>query len=325
LCVGVITLTYALLHSRKMFDFSSQGHFFLWFCFGVPVIIFALPQIPAYMDRLATGDVSGESFIKFAPLWRNDPWVKTGPLLTDLNFFVFWFKALTFLVPCSLLGLFYLDEKQRKLYICFLAVFVMANLINFQPWDKDNNKIFAIWLMAGAGVAVHFLNRLQQRRYLMKVVVVVLFLSMIVSGTLMCIREYHLFWQMYDKEDVRMSDAIKRSTPYDAIFITNESHIHPISNLAGRTVVFGFPGWVHSHGYYGMWERQAELKKFLKRPVVHLDFLKKYNVTHLCWDLRFEAEGHKIDKAWFDSNPKVGEPIYKSSKYTIYDLRNLLI
>jgi len=41
-------------------------------------------------------------------------------------------------------------EKNLKFYLPFLAIFIMANIFVFQPWDYDNHKFFSFWLMPSA-------------------------------------------------------------------------------------------------------------------------------------------------------------------------------
>lgn len=400
LVVGVVAVVYCLMYPMQVLDPRRGGHFFLWFAFGLPIILLALPQVPSYMDRILGGDSDGHSFIKWAPVWRSHPWSETAPHILDLNFFVLWFKSLTFVVPLGLASFLFYDVKQVKFSVALWAVFVLANLVNFQPWDKDNTKIFAIWMFGAANGAVLVLSRvaqsrhvllqlvaavvatvavafvasfaymerpymmwqyalqsfswqqvglwaeshflllvigyasamfvavllfvrpIRQRNWVMKLAVAAIFVSMIFTGTLMCIRETGMDnWQYADPEDHKVAEAIQLRTAHDAIFITSDNHIHPVTGFAGRTTVYGFPGWLHSHGYPKMWEREHELRDFLEFPELHGQFLTKYNISYLCWDYEL-ASTYKFDQAFFDKNVLVSY-IYHSYKYKVYDLRQL--
>ena len=321
LVVGVTAAFFCITYPGQLFDLSKKGHFFLWLAFAIPIILFAFPQIPTYLERIQNGDSHGQSFIKFAPVWRNNPWAETAPDVLDLNFFVLWWKSLTFTLPLSLLGIAFLDVKQRKFYAALLVIFVMANVINFQPWDKDNTKIFAIWMFLASAVAVLALSKLAQVSFLLKPVVAIIFISMIISGTFICIRESEMHnWKFSDQEDYKVAAVVRERTAHDAIFITSDSHLHPITNLAGRTTVYGYGGWLHSHGYPGLWEREQELKGFLRDPANQLKFLEKYNVSYLCWDMTMPNNDFKQE--YFDKTREV-LIVHHTWKYKVYDLRAL--
>jgi len=273
------------------------------------------------MDRIVSGDSDGGSFIKFSPLWRHDPWFVGGHLFDDWNFFVLWWNALTFLVPLSVIGVYYLDVKQRKFYFCVSLIFVMANVIMFQPWDKDNTKLFAIWVFLAAGVATNCLSKWGNKNFLLKALVCMVFIPMILSGTIMCVREANLWWLYGGTEEYKVANLVKARTPHDSIFITSDSHINPITNLAGRTTVFGFAGWVHSHGYPNMWARQQELKNFLAHPGDHIKFLRDYNISYICWDMELSQE-YVVNQDFLDKNPNV-LVLYQSYKYKVYDVTGL--
>ena len=316
--IGLIAAVYCILHPAELFDFSSSGHFNLWLAFGLPIILLSAPQMPSYLHRILYGESEGEAFIRLTALWRNSPWISQAPsFLPDLNFFILWWKALNFLFPLSFIGIFFLNSVQRKLYLAFIFVFFVGNFVMFQPWDKDNNKIFVIWLMLSCFVAVNALFKLFGKYRITRIVIPILFIAMIFSGTVMCIRETRLWWEFMDKDDVHFAESIKLNTAHDSIWITNDDHIHPVSNLAGRSVVFGFAGWVHSHGYPNLWERQDEQKIFLRHPQRNVEFLKKHNISYLCWDTGMDA-----DLQFFNNSPYV-KRILQTRKYTVFDLREL--
>lgn len=325
LVVGIVSLSYCLLHPGKMFDLSKNGYFFYWLCFGLPIILLASPQIPNYLDRIISGDSDGSSFIKYSPLWRNHPWIDDEIIsflpFKDLNFFILWWNALTFVLPLSLLGFYFLNVKQRKFFACVFLIFIMANLIMFQPWDKDNTKLFAIWMFLAAAVSVYTLSEIGKKHFIFKFFVCIIFVSMIVSGSLMCVREANLWWMYSDQEDFKVADVIKARTAHDAIFITGPNHINPVTNFAGRTTVFGFPGWVHSHGYPDMWSRQDELRNFLRNPRANSHFLKTYNISYICWDVHLSTD-YTFDQDFLDKNPNV-LVLYQSYKYKVYDVQAL--
>src|SRR5207302_351941 len=49
-----------------------------------------------------------------------------------------------------LLGPLALNRRARLLIAPFSLVFLVANLIKFQPWDWDNSKLLVFWYLASA-------------------------------------------------------------------------------------------------------------------------------------------------------------------------------
>ena len=327
LAVNVILFIYALIEWRKSFDFTKNGYFWLWFSYGMIILLVGLPQIAMYKSRLIGGENEGHSsFVAFAPLWRNYPWRNYWKgetmLPLDFNFFVLWWKALGFMVPLAVLSTFILNSTQRKIIFCFWVIFIMANLIQFQPWDKDNNKIFLIWLMLPVGAVAALLLKLFRKNILLKVLVVILIFSLVISGILMALRETDLWWQFMDKEDQNFAEWVKHNTESDSVFIVNDSHIHPVTNLAGRSAVFNMAGWVQSHGYPNMWERQSELRRMLSSGDSVSYLWDKYKVDYIAFDWRLTYDYPTTNRNFFDTSPRVTVP-YRTDKYTIYDVRGL--
>ncbi len=76
-------------------------------------------------------------FVRFTPLWtamRSTPWM-------------LWWRGLGVYVPLFCLAAFTLWRRviDAFFFLGFAAVFVMANLIIFQPWEMDNTKVPMCW------------------------------------------------------------------------------------------------------------------------------------------------------------------------------------
>lgn len=150
LSMGLLLAVFALLDLRQTFNLNSKtgGSFWLWVRFAVCVLVLSVPQMPNYFDRLMNS--GGNKFLSLQPIWRNNPWNKVieDESLIDLNFFALWFGALGFFVPLGLAAFnLPLSASQRRLHWSFWSLFVIANIVQFQPWDKDNNKVFLVWAM----------------------------------------------------------------------------------------------------------------------------------------------------------------------------------
>lgn len=201
LCLAIIFIPYALLHPIRSFSINKEnGLFIRWLEFGIPILIESLLQIPVYLDRLVSD--SGEShssFIQYAPLYSHSPW-KIYPgssLYSDfLNFSTLWLRAIGLFLPFALIGMFFLNKKQLKLFLCFWLIFIVSNLIQFQPWDKDNTKLFVIWVFVATAVVSKVISMLWNApSFITKIVAILVVISLILSGSMMLYRESTLWWQ----------------------------------------------------------------------------------------------------------------------------------
>ena len=323
-CLAMIFIPYALLHPIRSFSINKEtGLFVHWLQFGIPIVSEALIQIPVYMDRL--GADKGASFLVYNPIISHHPW----KLYTDgtwydtaMNFSLLWLRAIGPFLPLSLLGALFLNGKQLKLYLSFWVIFAVSNVIQFQPWDKDNTKMFLIWvLLAVAVVAMVIVKLWNAPSFLTKLIAIALVVSMVLTGSMMLYRESTLWWQFMDPEDQEFGQWVAANTDSEDVFIVNDSHIHPVTNLAGKTAMINMAGWVQSHGYPRMWERYADMRNMLSRPDDFLDLFRRYNVSYIAHDWRL-GKDNKVDLDFFSYSEHV-EQVFTSSKYSVFDVRKL--
>ena len=75
----------------------------------------------------------------------------------------FWLKNLGLFVPLSLVALMRGDTHWRLMpdvsSRASCRVFVIANVVVFQPWAWDNTKVLAYWFLAGCILVAALLSR----------------------------------------------------------------------------------------------------------------------------------------------------------------------
>jgi hypothetical protein len=168
----------------------------------------------------------------------------------------FWLKNLGWFLPLLALALAARDllgPPARRFLWAFMPLFAIANLVVFQPWDWDNTKVLVYWFLAVCTLVGALLAR-TWRRYRSGVVRTLLagtVATMILSGLLLNLyqlrgEDRHL---LLTSEEVQLASTVRAQTPPRAIFAVGLQHSHPISTLAGRRVMMGYPGWLWSHGY----------------------------------------------------------------------------
>ncbi len=181
-------------------------------------------------------------------------WIKAGD-----NQLVFWLKNTGLVLPLAAIGIFLLPKKYRLFFVPPVLLFAAANLVIFQPWDWDNIKLFSWAFLFLAIPAGHTLANLFARRFLIKIVALIIIVSLTASGLLSLTRQAQGTFTIYDTEDIKLVEWVKANTKPTDVFLIDPWPNHPVPGLAGRSVYVGYPGhlWVHGIDY----GRREELTK----------------------------------------------------------------
>ena len=118
-----------------------------WLFFAVPLVILALPQVrwispvdAGHFLRVQWGWMSGNE-----PLW------------------LFWLKNMSPHWLVFVLAFWMAKPKLKTFYLAFVGLFVVGNILVFQPNDWDNIKLFVWWFLPGCVLAGFFLEQLWRR------------------------------------------------------------------------------------------------------------------------------------------------------------------
>ena len=105
-----------------------------WGTYGAVAAALALPQMVKHLfHRVSFGSGGHSGFIRLNPVWAEEG-KGLGPVQT-------WWNALGLFLPTYALGLLLLrTREQLAVYAGFVALFVVANYVMFQPWHMDNTK-----------------------------------------------------------------------------------------------------------------------------------------------------------------------------------------
>jgi hypothetical protein len=218
----------------------TKNYVINWVIFGVIVFALALPQLIGWTFSQTSGN---ESFLNFKFNWVNekDPY---------LWFYLKnWGITALFAVPTVL----WASKDNKKLLAGCALIFVIAELILFQPNAYDNNKLFfivyMILVMLMSGWLLSMWDAMKQVRGRAYFAVIVIFAG-IFSGTLTIGREFASggAYQTFSEDDIEMAEYIKDNTPTDTVFLTGTGHLNPVCVLAGRTIYLGSSLYVYFHG-----------------------------------------------------------------------------
>jgi hypothetical protein len=203
-----------------------------WFMFAVPLAVVALPQAlwiaptPAgHFLRIQWGWMKGNE-----PLW------------------LFWLKNLSPHLPVFAVAFYFARPKLKTFYLGFVGLFLLANIVVFQPHDWDNMKLMLWWFLVSCILAGSLLAELWQESRLGPVLAVILAGTLVITGITSVYRELHVSSLMFPSEDLALADFVKDHTSKDAVFLTSDKHNNPIACLAGRRILMGYRGWLWTHG-----------------------------------------------------------------------------
>ena len=290
-------------------DKSEMKNYLInWVLFGGITLAMAMPQLLLWTFRQTSGN---ESFLNFQFNWvnHNDPY---------LWFYLKnWGIAALFAVPAILAA----SKDNKKLLAGCALIFVLAELIKFQPNEYDNNKLFfivyMILLIMVSGWLVYMwdvLKGVRGRAYLAVIVI----LAGTVSGALTIGREYHsgAMYQTFSKDDIEAAEFIKDNTDSNAVFLTTTDHINPVVSLAGRSIYLGSSLYVYFHGMGNeMNDRKSMAERIYSAPSASeiRSLADEAGIDYISVSGRERSEFDVNDSAFTDF-----EKIYDKSGYAIY-------
>jgi hypothetical protein len=208
---------------------------------GVLALVVALPTL-----FWQFGLASRTGFLTFRP-----GWMASGGLLGGL-----WFWALNLGVFLPLLGLaaWRGGRRQRDATILFgvpaLLLFLLANIVQFQPYQWDNFKLFLlVWLLVLPLVAAE-MSRWRFPGARAVVVSLLMLMSLTTFSEIPTHLHFRATYPVYDVQARVAARQLDALLPRDAVVLadTDTVHNHPLT-LTGRTLVMGYGGWIWTRAY----------------------------------------------------------------------------
>ena len=272
--------------------------------YGGIAVLLALPQLLTW---------SVPQTVKGGALHFRFNWVNNnghGGLIDGYCWF--WIKNVgliwLMMVPAALCGRRNgaLSDRQyrfRMLGLGALVVYVVAELIQFQPNEYDNNKLFyaayIAMLPAVGWYLVTLWNRLKGVRG-RAVLAAAFLLASTLSGALTVGREVVSNYQLFTEAEVQAADFVEKETPADAVFLTGVQHKNPVAALAGRSIVCGTPSYLYFHGIdYS--EQYMAAKQMLELPEDSAELFEAYGVSY-AYISGYERNDYDLNEAWFAEN-----------------------
>ncbi|MBQ6373023.1 MAG: hypothetical protein IJJ45_00905 [Clostridia bacterium] len=207
---------------------------------------------------------------------------------------------------------------RRALGLGALCIYVVAELIVFQPNVYDNNKLFYVAFMVMMPAVGLYLVRLFERlqglrgRYLLAAAFM---LVSLLSGALSIAREVVSNYRLLGPSEVAAAQYIEKALPEDAVFLTGDQHNNAVAALTGRHIVCGTGSYLYFHGIDYAAQASDE-RQMLEDPAGSAALFGRYGVSY-AYISSYERMSFDVDEAWFERH---GERVFDMGDVTIYAL-----
>ncbi len=151
LALGIISAYYCV--SDLISNRFEKNRVLQWLLYALIACALAAPQLFGFSFRQA----SESSLVRFHLNWGN----------TTDSYLWFYIKNLGFIFLLIPIAFLLLSKRDRKIYLGVCFVWLIAEFVEFQPNDYDNNKLLFIWYAYTCGLVAKLLcsiaHRIQHR------------------------------------------------------------------------------------------------------------------------------------------------------------------
>jgi hypothetical protein len=199
-------------------------------------------------------------------------------------------------------------------------LFLVVQIIQFQPWDFDNNKLLVYFQFFAIPIIMFVILNIFKRRKAIGIFVAIVFITLsLFSGMIdmiprLAMTQYTLPI-IFAVDAQSMANYIKINIPQNELILTGTDHRNPVDALAGRPVLVGYPGWLWSRGI-NYSERESEVSNFYAYPSINSPIINEFNIHYVLLDNQTIAD-FKANKQIFDKNFTL---IYQAGQYTLYKI-----
>ena len=314
LALGVVSAFLFIVECIRSKEKKSLIYFLGYGCIAVAL---AAPQLFLFTFK------QSESFLKFNWNWANE---------SD-SFIWFYIKNLGLIFLLMPSAFCYIKKQDKIFYGGALALWALAETIQFQPNPYDNNKLLFIWFAMTVGIVSSYLMHLYDRnvdagarmkqittlgsRIAQRILIGIVLVSLFLSGTLTLMREYRSEYLLFDAEQVAAAEFIKENTEPDAVFLTYNNHNNAVASLTGRNIVVGTGTYLYFHGV-NYQDRQNNLSAMYTKPAQSKNLYEEYGVDYVFLSDTERGKFQGVDVDYFENNY---DTVYDEGSITIYRVK----
>lgn len=218
-----------------------------------------------------------------------------GWVTGDDSYLWFYLKNLGLAGLLALCGLLVCRKERFARYVPALVIWLLAEFVEFQPNDYDNNKLlyvgYALLCSCGADFAGDMLGKIREKGMRgLAAGALVVFLT--APAVLTLGREAVSEYELYGEGALSVCRYVEENLPPDAVVLTDTRHNNEIASLTGRNVVCGSPTYLYYHGlpYYG---REYAVREMYERPGQSLNFYRSTRTGYVLLS-DFERSSYQV-------------------------------
>ncbi|MCH7641316.1 hypothetical protein IID22_03910 [Patescibacteria group bacterium] len=271
------------------------------FVIGVVAATLAFPQF-IYMGSAGLGSQL------FSPGYLIDN-------LTLINFFKYWVFNLGLTAFLAPIGFYLAKKKQRKVFLPFIALFIVGNLFQFSTEISANHKFFNLYLIGANFFTAYALVYLWRKNLIRKFLVAILLIALTLSGIIdlfPIINDSYV--EIIDIKNNKAANYIVKNTPRNSVFL-NSSFLYDPASIAGRKIYLGWPYFAWSAGYDTN-SRYANLQEYLspqnkgelcsslyKERIDYIEIQNPTPLEHISIDYSFFEDN--FDRIYYDPQKNI--------------------
>jgi hypothetical protein len=201
-----------------------------------------------------------------------------------------------------------------------IILFILVQLIKFQPWDFDDNKLLVYFQFFAIPIIMVVILNIFKKRKTVGIFITIFFIALaLFSGVIDMIPRLAMTQDtlpiIFAVDAQSMANYIKQNIPQNELILTGTDHRNPVDALAGRPVLVGYPGWLWSRGI-NYSKRETEVETFYTLPSINNPLVKEFNLHYVLLDNQTRLD-FKANKQAFDKNFPI---IYQAGQYTLYKI-----
>ena len=213
----------------------------------------------------------------------------------------------------------FLRGQRLRLFLGAAVIFLVSNLVAFQPNLYDNNKLLYVWFMITDILVCQWLweilESLHRRAPRALLAGVIVFLGTF-SGLLSMGREAISGYQLFSEKQVAAAEFIAENTPPESVFLTATSHTNPVCVLAGRNIVCGSSLYLYFHGV-DYTQRENQVRLMLESGAAFEIYARNLGVDYV-YIGQNEYANYDVDYDYFAENYPL---IYEENNISIFQIR----
>jgi hypothetical protein len=299
---------------------------------GVPALLWLLPAEGGKSARFLPGWLAfrGAPSVNLAdfPHWLWD-WLAGGlPGLTLVNVLAwcwFWIKNLSLFLPLLVIAQVWrgvVPDRFRRRFLPLWLWFGVPNLFVLQPWEWDNTKFFAFWALFGSMLVAALVVRIAAGGVAGQVLASACVVFLVLAGGIDLYRASNYSVSsgnllFTDTGGVRLADWARVNTDPHAVFLVAHEFNHPISALAGRRVVLGWPGWLYSYGVPDTVTKQSDIEQMLRGEAQTPELVRHYRVDYVVIGPQERSQPYQANLDYWRAN---AAQVYEDGDYLVFKL-----